>query len=253
MTLSCEDKVAILDNQFDPDNPEYTLPQVTFVSPSPQESEIVETTEVSFQWEGNALVEEYRNKFDNEEWKDWTSQASTSLQYLDEGPHIFSIQGRYASGDTSEIVSINFSVDAVEGPALMFFPRRHIASVGQTVSFQIVAEEVEDLAAAECTITFDPEILQITDVSKGSIFESQGESIFLNNYDNAVGTITLSTALLGGDNPAVNGTNDIAIIEMEVKMKGTGTLTIDGSAVFRNPNNGPILINKIINGLVEIE
>jgi len=253
MTLSCEDKVAILDNPLDQENPEYTPPQVTFVSPSPQESEIVESSEVNFQWHGY-MVDEYRTKFDDGEWQDWTEETSATFQYLDEGPHIFSAQGRYVSGDTSAVVSINFSVDAVEGPALMFFPRRRIATtVGQTVAFQVMVEEVEDLSAVECTITFNPEILEVTHISEGSIFKSQGESIFLNNYDNDVGTITISSALLGGYNPSIDGTDYVAIIEMEIKKKRRETLTIDESAVFRNPNNKSISINEIINGLVEIE
>ena len=89
MTLSCEDKVAILDNPLDQENPEYTPPQVTFVSPSPQESEIVESSEVNFQWHGY-MVDEYRTKFDDGEWQDWTEETSATFQYLDEGPHIFS-------------------------------------------------------------------------------------------------------------------------------------------------------------------
>jgi hypothetical protein len=47
------------------------------------------------------------------------------------------------------VARISFIVDAIGGPALMFYPRRHFAQAGETVIFQILAEEVIDLMMSE--------------------------------------------------------------------------------------------------------
>ena len=52
----------------------------------------------------------------------WSENAGATLNYLDEGEHQLSLQSRYLNGDTSEISSIIFIIDAVDGPSLMFFP-----------------------------------------------------------------------------------------------------------------------------------
>ena len=63
-------------------------------------------------------------------------------------------------------------MDAVDGPSLMFFPRRHIVSQGDTVIFKILAEEVNSLMAAEIHIDFDPSKIEIISISQGSFFKT---------------------------------------------------------------------------------
>ena len=61
---------------------------------------------------------------------------------------IFTVQSRYPTGDTSEVVQLNFNVDAVSGPSLMLFPRKHQAFSGETITFKVMAEEVIELSGA---------------------------------------------------------------------------------------------------------
>ena len=247
--FNCEKLEPEADNPLDPDNPDYDPPEV-LISEGPAEGEIVDTSAVTFQWTGNELVTSYRYRFDSEVWSDWFSSTSVSLDYLDEGDHSFSLQSQYETGDTSVVLNVSFVVDAVTGPALMFYPRRHIASIGETVTFQIMAEEVENLTAAEFSISFDPAELVVASISQGTMFTGNGESIFFSEYDNLQGTITISAGLLGGENPSVSGTGDLVTVEVSVLQVGETELTFDGSEVFRDPDNNSISVNITVNGLI---
>ena len=249
---SCEEIVVQQDNLLDPGNPEYDPPVITFVS-GPGGGETISTSEATFSWEGNDLVSEYRTKINNDPWGDWADHTSITLQYLDEGGYTFSIQGRYTTEDTSAVISNNFSVDAVQGPALMFYPRANFSSVGSNVTFQVLAEEVTNLTAAQFNVTFDPSKLEIVSVTQGSLLQINGESIFSTEFDNQAGSLSVITAALGGDLPSVDGTGVLLELVLEVKATGTSNLEFDGTELLRDPDNNNISISETVNGLVVSE
>ena len=246
---SCDEVVLEQDNLLDPGNPEYDPPVITFVS-GPGGGETISTSEATFSWEGNDLVSEYRTKINNDPWGDWADHTSITLQYLDEGGYTFSIQGRYTTEDTSAVISNNFSVDAVQGPALMFYPRANFSSVGSNVTFQVLAEEVTSLTAAQFNVTFDPSKLEIVSVTEGSLLQINGESIFSTEFDNQTGSLSVITAALGGDLPSVDGTGVLLELVLEVKATGTSNLEFDGTELLRDPDNNNISISETVNGLV---
>ena len=245
---SCDEVVLEQDNPLDPGNPDFDPPVVTFTS-GPQD-ETVYTSEVTFTWEGNELISAYRTKFNNDSWTVWGTQTSIVLQYLDEGGYTFSIQGRYTTEDTSAVISNNFSVDAVQGPALMFYPRANFSSVGSNVIFQVLAEEVTSLTAAQFNVTFDPSKLEIVSVTQGLLLQINGESIFSTEFDNQAGSLSVITAALGGDLPSVDGTGVLLELVLEVKATGTSNLEFDGTELLRDPDNNNISISETVNGLV---
>lgn len=246
MFLSCEKIEPDLDNPLDPNNPDYEPPIVSIIA-GPTDGETVDTSSVIFEWEGNELSR-YRYKFSDNDWTAFIPATIVEFDYLDEGQYTFLLQAWYTNGDTSLIVSRSFTVDAVQGPALMFYPRRQFASIGDTVTFQILAEEVENLTAAEMSISFDPASLDIVSIDQGTIFSSNGESLF--HTENGSGTLSILTAILGGDDPSVNGIGDLAIIEVSVLQTWETSLSFDGSEVFRNPENNSISISETIGGLI---
>ena len=249
---SCEEIVVEQDNPLDPGNPEYDPPVITFVS-GPGGGETISTSEATFSWDGNDLVSEYRTKINNDPWGDWADHTSITLQYLDEGGYTFSIQGRYTTEDTSAVISNNFSVDAVQGPALMFYPRANFSSVGSNVTFQVLAEEVTSLTAAQFNVIFDPSKLEIVSVTQGSLLQISGESIFSTEFDNQAGSLSVITAALGGDLPSVDGTGVLLELVLSVKATGTSNLEFDGTELLRDPDNNNISISETVNGLVVSE
>ena len=249
---SCEDIVVDQENPLDPGNPDYESPIVNIIS-GPGEGEVIDEPQVTFAWEGNELVDFYRYRFNANDWTDWSVETSKTFDYLDEGNHSFSVQSQYLSGDTSQVENISFMVDAVTGPALMFFPRRQEATVGETVMFQILAEEVTNLTAAEFSINYDPAHVEITSITQGAIFAASEESIFLTQYDNSAGTLSVITAILGGDEPSVSGTGVLIEIQINVISATSSELTFSGSEVFRDPENNNISITETIKGLISTQ
>jgi hypothetical protein len=247
---SCEDIVVDQENPLDPGNPDYESPLVNIIS-GPGEGEVIDEPQVTFAWEGNELVDSYRYRFDANDWSAWLEETSKTFDYLDEGNHSISVQSQYLTGDTSQVENISFMVDAVTGPALMFYPRRQEATVGESVMFQILAEEVTNLTATEFSINFDPAHLAITSVTQGEIFAASEESIFLTQYDNSAGTLSVITAILGGDEPSVAGTGVLIEIQMNVISASSSELTFSGSEVFRDPENNDLTINETVHGMIQ--
>jgi hypothetical protein len=248
--LSCDDVVPIQDNPLDPGNEDYVEPTVTFLSEL-NNGDIVSTETLSLAWQGNELVTEYRYKLDSFSWTDWFEGASVTLEYLDEGEHIISIQSRYLSGDTSEVVSRLFIVDAVDGPSLIFFPRRHISTQGETVTFHVLAEEVTALMAAEIHLGFDQSKLEIISVTQGSLFQNSQESIF--SYELSSGSIEVLTTLLSSSSPSVSGTGDLIQIEVKSLQPGLASIYFNSNNRFRDPNNLNISIREFVNARVEVQ
>ena len=249
---TCEDVPIVQDNPLDDDNPDYIPPSISFTS-GPSEGQTIADSDITFSWEGNELVTEYRSKLDAGSWDDWSDATTFVWEYLDEGNHQIALQGRYDSGDTSDVVSISFFVDAVQGPALIFYPRAVTASVGSSVTFQVLAEEVTNLTAAQFNINFDTAKLEILSVTQGAMLQISGESIFDVDYDNATGSVSVITAALGGSQPSVDGTGVLLELELKVNAAGTSTLEFDGTELFRDPDNNDITIAQMVNGLILTE
>ena len=237
--LNCDDVVPIQDNPLDPGNEDYVEPTIAFLSEL-NNGDIISTETLYLAWQGNELVTEYRHKLDSFSWTDWSEDASTTLEYLDEGEHTISIQSRYLSGDTSSVVSLSFFVDAVKGPALNFYPRHHAITQGDTVTFQVLAEEVTDLMAAEIHLLYDSSKLEIVSITQGDFFQNGQQSIF--SYEIVSGTIEVLTSLLNSSVPSVSGTGDLFQIKVKSLQSGSASISFCCDDDFRDPDNNHIVI-----------
>ena len=249
--LSCEDTTPTRDNPLDEEGGDYIAPLIGLLDIV--DGDILYSESIEFTWEGNELVTEYRYKYDSFDWTDWSESTSATLSYLDEGDHQLAVQSRYLNGDTSDVASVSFIVDAVAGPALMFYPRRHFAQAGETVTFQIMAEEVTNLMMSEIHLEYDSSMLEIMSISQGSFFQNGQNSIFLYEINAEAGAVQINTTLLDGDAPSVSGTGDLAEIQLKLLQAGSATVSFNGSDAFIGPENNDIAILEKINGLVVTE
>ena len=250
-SLACEvGEDFIPDNALDPSNPNYIPPQVT-ITASPTEGQIVSSAQITFTWEGNSDEMSYRYSFDDI-WTNWQEDVkSVTIKHIDEGSHQFSVKSSYINGDSSDAVSVNFSVDAVEGPSLLFNPRYKKSAVGQTFQLSLIAEEVTNLSGAEVTLTFDTETIEIVDVIKGQLFKNLGDIIFIADHSSTTGQVVISTAVWGNDKPSASGSKSLAEIQVKLKKAGNTAIGIDASSQFRDPNNKTIDIMQIVEAIVE--
>ena len=245
--FSCEDIAPEKDNPLDPGNEDYVEPIVTLLS-SLNNGDTINIESLSIEIEGNNLVSEFRYKLDSLAWMEWSDASIINMNYLDEGDHQLLIQSRYMNGDTSTVLPVSFIVDAVSGPSLLFYPRRHITDLNQSVTFEIRAEEVSNLMAVEIHLVYNPSLIEVISITQGTMFQNGQESIF--TYEIGSNSIEILTTLLNSDLPFVNGTGALALIEVKSLQAGSSSISFNGNDVFRDPDNNDIVILEKINGIV---
>jgi hypothetical protein len=216
------------DNPFDPGNPDYQSPSVVIIS-GPTENEIVEVTSVTFEWQGNESATEYSYQIDNSVWSEWSTGTSEEFDYLDEGDHMFRVQARSINGDAQETpTTLTFGVNAVEGPSTVVYPYKESVSPGDTIVYQIIAEEVSDLFAIGCNISIDADRLELIEVVGGDILgEWGGEALYIQEVSDSI--ITLSAVAVEGLSTSFSGTT--SILSLVVRIKPTAVLTSIFTAV----------------------
>ena len=232
-------------------NPDYVPPETTITTES-LDGSTIDTSIVTISFEGNESAVAFSYDLDSTGWSGWIDSSYVTLDFLDEGLHTFSAKSRYESMEEDETpASISFSVNAVTGPALMFYPRRAIVGQDSVVTLQILAEEVENLMLATINIVYDNTLIDIESVVQGDMFTGSGESIFIDEISTS--SLTIYTMLLGGDTPSVSGTGVLATLKVKAKALGSATLSLDGTQVFKNNEDRSISIQEAVNGLVVIQ
>jgi hypothetical protein len=247
--FSCETEPEF-DNPLDPENPEFEIPTV-FIDADFAAGDTLASETVTVTLVGNELVSEYRYKFDQAEWTPWATDSIVTFSYIDEGDHAISAQSIYVSGDTSEVYSLEFVVNAVHGPALRVFPLLTNASVSELKTVSIYLEEVENVKGTEFELAYDPLVVAVQSVEKGSLLnEFSGESVLIDEQFNSNGQniIRFDIAVAIGDEPGLSGSGPVAVIEFMPVSAGDFILEISEEATFRDYNNVEISINEIVNG-----
>jgi hypothetical protein len=246
--VSCTKKTSPTSNPLDPDTDDYVPPMVAIQSSVPSGS-VVDASQITVELMGNDLVVEFRYRLDDFAWADWNESPIIILDYLDEGGHSIQFQSRYLSGDESDITSLDFTVDAVLGPSIMFYPRRAFAENNEIVNFEILAEEVENLAGFEFYVEFDQDKIQLEEITPGTVFTENGEPIFLTEQTSS-GGLRITSAVWGQDTPAFNGTGSLAILSFKMLQNSDVHITFEGNQIFRNSSNSSINIQEIISGYI---
>jgi hypothetical protein len=249
---SSHDELPPPNNPFDPGNPDYVRPAVEIIN-GPGESEIVEVTTVTFEWQGNESSTEYSYQFDGAGWSIWSENTAEVFDYLDDGDHLFELQARSVNGDEQEApTSLSFGVDAVEGLSVVLFPYAQTGSVGDTLVYQIIVEKVVDLAAIEYDIIFDAEFFEMIDVIDGGILDEWGGTplVITEMTDSSV---SMSMVSVESDTNTFSGSTTIVTLLFRVlpeAFMNTSSTVIDlNKVVFLTPTHDQIEIDIIRSGV----
>ena len=204
------------DNPFDPGNPDYVSPAAEIIS-GPGEGEVIDTTGVTFTWQGNETATEYSYQFDGSGWSAWTTNTSAAFDYLDEEDHAFMVKSRSLNGDIQLTpTALDFSVDAVGGPSAVVYPYRQTGSPGDTIIYQIMAEEVTNLFAVECNISINDDYLELIQVVNGNIFmEWGGNPLVIREVTSSA--ISVSMVSSEGTNTAFSGSTSMVSVVARIK------------------------------------
>jgi hypothetical protein len=252
---SSHEELAPPDNPFDPGNPDYVSPSVVVID-GPNEGEVLDVTSTFIEWEGNESATEYRYKFDTPDWSSWGASTSHTFDYLDEGNHSFEIQARSVNGDEqTDSQLLDFVVNAVAGPSAIVYPYKQAGNPGDTLVYQIMAEEVTDLFAVECNISIDDEYFELIEVIDGNILgEWGGEALRIQDVTES----SVSLSLVAVEGVMASFTGSTSIITLIVRIKSAAFSTSYSSAIdisnitYLNPDLETIDIAGVRSGGIHV-
>ena len=241
-------------NPYDPNNPDYEPASVTIVS-GPSDGETTHSSDVTFSWTGNETAEDFSYRLDNNSWSNWSANTSVTYEYLDEKTYLFEIIARAGNQDQTigDTTSLEFTVDAVEGPALMIYPRYETLSVGNTTTLEIIAEEVDSLMGVEVELLYDPTIIHIDNIMSGPFLTANG-GLLISFKDINAGNQKISIVLVRASStePTVSGTGTVAVLELTGLSAGVTVIEINTS-IFKDQDNNEIDITQRVNGIIVVE
>ncbi len=147
------------------------------ITDGPKDGDVLNVDYVNFSWEGNDTKFEYRYKLlvldemtqqpiDYFSFTEWTDETEKLFKNLDEGTYTFQVQASY---DGSDAISDErtFTIDAVQGPTIMFYKTETKANLGDFAEVNIWMEDVDSLAILTFTIGFDNTVVNLDSASIG--------------------------------------------------------------------------------------
>jgi hypothetical protein len=239
----------------------------------PQNNEVLFVDKVAFGWKGASSDYTFRYRIlsiDGENFPstylDWTVFSKTmevSLNNLDEGKFRIEVEGR--SGSLTETIKREFSIDAVQGPSLLFFKTQTTLRVGLQDSIGIWMEDVDSLAAYSVVIVFDKSKVEFMGVRPGLyITQQKFKQIIVPdfadpdilNFVNTTGRIEIYTALLTDlgsyPNKSISGSGRILNLVFRGKARGTSGIEIT-SLSLKNPSRASIQFKPPKDGVIEVK
>lgn len=196
---------------------------------------IVTTRDLIITWQGNKAAELYQYTL-NDVTYDWTESTYVELTDLDETEHIFTLQARKDSVFSS-LYTRSFTVDAIQGPGIVFSPRK-ISSISNVA---VKLEDVSGLMAAHIEIICDDNCANIMDfISNDENIENGSIISFSDKSDKTRLIIDIG---IPGLPQGFYGSLDIGSFLVN-PLKNSGEITVDPEKTeFRDINNNTILIN----------
>ncbi|MGA7162070.1 MAG: hypothetical protein WBZ48_13800 [Bacteroidota bacterium] len=178
-----------------------------------------------------------------------TAQSTTSTKTysnLDDGTNLVTVQAistaRVLEDAADGTNQKTFTINAVQGPALMVFPRTITVLFGHDFTFKIRAKGVNAFVASNFVVQLSP-------------------STAIDAYNWNTGNFVIDTTLpgqikvyladIGGATSGVTGTIDLIVFHCHSVSPGSTSLNISG-AQFVNNANTSFSISNIIDGIVNV-
>ncbi len=112
----------------------------------------------------------------------------------------------------------------------------------QDFSVELKAASITDLKGYSVTLSYDPALLSLQEVTEGPFFSSKGKTFFYKEVGLTKGTILIDCAILGPD-LSVSGEGTLAILSFTSLKAGSTSLTFK-LAKTRDTNNKEIITTK---------
>jgi hypothetical protein len=241
-------------NELDPASPDYVKPKVTFMA-GPDAGSTISTSDFEFIWTGNQTDMTFRFRLDDEAWTNFLNTSSATYSYIDDGPHRFQIQAAYSSGSTGDTTEIPFTVDAVQAPALYFFPRQNTAMLNQSLTLTLYLEIADSAAGVNAVLQYDPARLRVDGIALPAdhFFSTTGSEMLTFFEDDGNGLVNISVVAVNGNPRKINGNEVLVQLQMTSLQTGNTVVAVTADSELRDDNNNPLPLTSFFNALIMVQ
>ena len=142
-------------------------------------------------------------------------------------------------------------VKGIYPPALVFFPNKAEATIGDTVEVEVYAMKIKNVGMAQIEVHYDPAKLTVISVAQGSLFQGGNQPFFITEDDSNNGILTIFIAYLGPSGKAIEGTGDIALIHFKPRSTGNTEFRISQESILLDPDANTITLNGYGKGMID--
>ncbi len=136
-------------------------------------------------------------------------------------------------------------------------PPTKTVAVGQTFIIDIRISDVIDLYGWEFKLGWNPNLLDVVDVTEGAFLKQGGETFFTNKINNTEGYILVDCTLLG-DVSGVNGSGTLACVKFHAEEQGSCVLDLYDTKLVSSveqpiphtANDGSVTVSKSVGGVI---
>ncbi len=122
---------------------------------------------------------------------------------------------------------------------------------GNNFTVDVNISGVTDLYDFQFDLSFDPTILQVTNIAEGAFLPGSGATFFLPGFiDNSSGTITFNADTLEAAIPGANGAGTLIEFSFDASSVGTSFLNLDN--IILQDSQGNLISSSTTNGSVTV-
>ncbi|MEE2877107.1 MAG: cohesin domain-containing protein [Candidatus Neomarinimicrobiota bacterium] len=136
----------------------------------------------------------------------------------------------------------------IDTPALVFFPDKFEVTAGSSISIQLYALEVIDVAGAHIQLSYDKSLVSVNLINAGDFFSSTSDPVFIYEDDPDAGIIDIYTSFLGADSTTVSGTGNMATLVLGTTTSGQSTISYTAESELVDRNDNPVELKGLGQG-----
>ncbi|MGD8967961.1 MAG: cohesin domain-containing protein [Anaerolineae bacterium] len=165
--------------------------------------------------------------------------------------------GPLAALSVALLVGVSFGApaQAQEGATFGFSPAIYVASRGEVFTLDLQIEDAEDLAGVEFDMFFDPDVVQIGEVTIGPFLGSTGRDVTHTAVvDNDAGMLEF-VAFSVGDEDGADGAGVLLTLELEAAERGATLLDLENVTVCDTAGEcvAPVVVDGLVLSVLTME
>ena len=125
---------------------------------------------------------------------------------------------------------------------LILDPNQLTLTPSEDFTVSLITPSVQNLKAYSVTLSYDPKLIRLIEVTEGPLFSSKGETFFYCEIDNQQGSVLMDCAILGRD-LSVSGQGTLAILSFTCLNVGSAEITFKATDT-RDTYNKAIVTTK---------